>query len=71
MFTTIAMYKTGIIPVQYRCVPCIKTRGVKLELKGNPYWLLVLVYNVANVGDISSVSIKGSKSNDWNHMTQK
>ncbi|CAL0308363.1 unnamed protein product [Lupinus luteus] len=35
-------------------------RGVKFELKGNPYWILVLVYNVANVGDISSVSIKDS-----------
>ncbi|KAE9615737.1 putative expansin/Lol pI [Lupinus albus] len=68
MFTTIAEYKAGIIPVQYRCVLCIKTGGVKFELKGNPNWLLVLVYNVGNAGDISSISIKGSTSNEWNQM---
>ncbi|KAE9615738.1 putative expansin/Lol pI [Lupinus albus] len=68
MFTTIAEYKAGNISVQYRRVPCIKTGGVKFELKGNPNWLLVLVYNVGNAGDISSVSIKGSRSNEWNQM---
>ncbi|XP_057436079.1 expansin-A23-like [Lotus japonicus] len=62
MFTTIAIYRAGIIPVQYRRVPCMKTGGVKFELKGNPYWLLVLVYNVGNAGDVASVSIKGSNT---------
>ncbi|CAL0308367.1 unnamed protein product [Lupinus luteus] len=56
--------RAGVISVQYRRVPCIKTEGVKFELTRNPYWLLVLVYNVANAGDIKSVSIKGSNSED-------
>ncbi|OIW17325.1 hypothetical protein TanjilG_22437 [Lupinus angustifolius] len=68
MFTTIALYRAGIVSVNYRRVPCIKKDGVKFELTGNPYWLLVLVYNVANAGDIKSVSIKGSKSG-WFPMT--
>ena len=69
MFTKIAIYKAGIIPVSYRRVPCTKTGGVKFEFKGNPYWLLVLVYNVGNAGDVSSVSIKGSKS-EWLPMSR-
>ncbi|KAJ1421474.1 RlpA-like protein, double-psi beta-barrel domain [Sesbania bispinosa] len=68
MFTTIAYYRAGIIPVQYRRVPCIKSGGVKFEIQGNPYWLLVLVYNVGNAGDVSNVSIKGSNSG-WLQMS--
>ncbi|RDY07023.1 Expansin-A22, partial [Mucuna pruriens] len=69
MFTTIAIYKAGIIPVQYRRVPCIKTGGVKFEMGGNPYWLQVLLYNVGNVGDVSQVSIKGSNT-AWLSMSR-
>ncbi|CAL0318727.1 unnamed protein product [Lupinus luteus] len=68
MFTSIAIYRAGIIPVQYRRVPCTKFGGVKFEIKGNPYWTLVLVYNIANAGDVSSVSIKGDKTN-WVPMS--
>ncbi|KAK7292373.1 hypothetical protein RIF29_08151 [Crotalaria pallida] len=70
MFTTIGIYKAGIIPVQYRRVPCIKKGGVKFEIKGNPYWILVLVFNVGNAGDVSSVSIKGSNSGNWIPMSR-
>ena len=70
MFTTLAIYKAGIIPVSYRRVPCTKAGGVKFEFNGNPNWLLVLVYNVGNAGDVSSVSIKGSNSG-WLPMSRK
>ncbi|XP_045794749.1 expansin-A23-like [Trifolium pratense] len=69
MFTSIAYYKAGVTPVKYRRVPCSKSGGVRFELKGNPYFLLVLVYNVANAGDVSSMSIKGSKTG-WIPMTR-
>ncbi|XP_058734418.1 expansin-A23-like [Vicia villosa] len=68
MFTTIAIYEAGITPVQYRRVPCVKSGGVRFELRGNPYFLMVLIYNVANAGDIVRVAIKGSNS-DWVQMT--
>ncbi|XP_027353588.1 expansin-A23-like [Abrus precatorius] len=69
MFTTIAIYKAGIIPVKYRRIPCTKIGGVKFEMRGNPYWLLVLVYNVGNAGEVSKVSIKGSNT-DWLPMSR-
>ncbi|MED6121786.1 Expansin-A23 [Stylosanthes scabra] len=69
MFTTIAEYKAGIVPIYYRRVPCRKQGGVKFELKGNPYWLLVLVYNVGNAGDVSGVRIKGSNTG-WLTMSR-
>ncbi|XP_058739288.1 expansin-A23-like [Vicia villosa] len=68
MFTSIAQDKAGVIPVKYRRVPCVKRGGVRFEFKGNPYFLMVLVYNVANAGDVSQVSIQGSKTG-WLPMT--
>ncbi|MCH83195.1 expansin-A23-like [Trifolium medium] len=68
MFTTIAIYEAGIIPVQYRRVPCVKSGGVRFELRRNLYFLMVLVYNVANAGYVFRVSIKESNTN-WAPMT--
>ncbi|XP_057436078.1 expansin-A23-like [Lotus japonicus] len=67
MFTKIAWYRAGVVPVQARRVPCHKIGGVKFEIKGNPYFLMVLVYNVGNAGDVSSMSIKGSNTG-WLQM---
>ncbi|KAK8522852.1 hypothetical protein V6N12_056546 [Hibiscus sabdariffa] len=69
MFRKIAVYRSGIVPVIYRRVPCVKTGGIKFEIKGNPWWLLVLVYNVAGAGDVVDVKIKGSNT-DWIQMSR-
>ncbi|XP_021761378.1 expansin-A23-like [Chenopodium quinoa] len=69
MFLKIAEYKGGIVPVLYRKVKCHKKGGVKFELKGNSYWLMVLVYNAGGVGDVAGVNIKGSKTS-WTQMTR-
>uniref|UniRef100_A0A7N2QZJ5 Expansin n=1 Tax=Quercus lobata TaxID=97700 RepID=A0A7N2QZJ5_QUELO len=69
MFTKLAPYKAGIIPVQYRRVPCIKKGGVSFQITGNPNFLLVLLYNVGGAGDISDVKVKGSNTN-WIQMTR-
>ncbi|XP_030452096.1 expansin-A25-like [Syzygium oleosum] len=60
MFTKLAAYKAGIIPVRYRRVLCAKKGGVKFEIKGNRYWTLVQIYNVGGAGDVIAVKIKGS-----------
>ncbi|XP_039140604.1 expansin-A1-like [Dioscorea cayenensis subsp. rotundata] len=57
----------GIIPVQYKRVPCSRQGGIKFEINGNDNFLLVLVYNVGGVGDLKAVSVKGSKSG-WTTM---
>lgn len=68
MFLKIAKYKAGVVPVKYRRVLCPrKNGGVKFQLTGNSYLLMVLVYNVGHVGDVAEVRVKGSKSG-WSQM---
>ncbi|XP_021850241.2 expansin-A25-like [Spinacia oleracea] len=64
MFLKIAVYQAGIVPVQYRRIRCIKQGGVKFLINGNPYFLLVLVFDVAGAGDVTNMKIKGS-DNKW------
>ncbi|XP_062106527.1 expansin-A23-like [Humulus lupulus] len=69
MFLKIAKYRAGIVPVRFRRVPCVKSGGVKFEVKGNPNWILVLLYNVGGAGDVINVKIKGS-STGWLQMSR-
>lgn len=69
MFTKLANFKAGIIPVRYRRVNCAKRGGVKFEIKGNPNWMDVLLYNVGGAGDVTSVKIKGSRTG-WIQMSR-
>ncbi|ESQ41528.1 hypothetical protein EUTSA_v10014522mg [Eutrema salsugineum] len=68
MFLKFAKYKAGIVPVQYRRVLCPKKQGgVKFRLTGNPYFLMVLVFNVGRAGVVTEVKVKGSKTG-WIQM---
>lgn len=69
MFTKLAYYKAGIIPVRFRQVNCAKRGGVKFEIKGNANWLEVLFYNVGGAGAVSDAKVKGSATG-WIQMTR-
>ncbi|GAB2219993.1 hypothetical protein Droror1_Dr00007634 [Drosera rotundifolia] len=67
IFLKIAEYQAGIVPVLFRRVSCIKQGGIKFEINGNPYWILVLVYNVGGSGEAIEVKVKGSRTG-WLQM---
>ncbi|OVA12132.1 Expansin [Macleaya cordata] len=67
MFLKIAEYRAGIVPVQYRRVPCVKKGGIKFEISGNPNFILIQVYNVGGAGDVHGMAIKGSNTG-WIQM---
>ncbi|KAI3855276.1 hypothetical protein MKW92_030336 [Papaver armeniacum] len=69
MFLKIAEYQSGIVPVQFRRISCIKQGGIKFGLEGNPNFILVTVFNVGGVGDVHGMSIKGSDGN-WIAMSR-
>ncbi|KAL3699555.1 hypothetical protein R1sor_017577 [Riccia sorocarpa] len=70
MFTRIANSIAGRIPVQYRRVSCRTKGGMKFTLNGNPYFNLVLVYNVGGAGNVYGMQMKGSRSTNWNAMSR-
>ncbi|EFJ36602.1 hypothetical protein SELMODRAFT_78615 [Selaginella moellendorffii] len=68
-FSKIAYWRAGIVPVRYRRVPCRRKGGIKFELKGNRWWLIVFVSNVGGPGDIKRMAVKGSKTG-WLPMSR-
>ncbi|CAA7055470.1 unnamed protein product [Microthlaspi erraticum] len=69
MFLKIAQYRAGIVPVKYRRIRCMKAGGVRFETTGNPYFLIILPYNVGGAGDIKAMQIRGSRTG-WIPMSK-
>ncbi|KAL9242656.1 hypothetical protein vseg_016638 [Gypsophila vaccaria] len=70
IFMKFAQWTAGIVPVQYRRVPCQRQGGIRFSLTGNNYWLLVFVMNVGGAGDVSEMWVRGSKSTQWISMSR-
>lgn len=57
-FLRLAARVAGIVPVQFRRVPCQRTGGVRFYVTGNPYWLLLHIMNVGGAGDVCQVAVR-------------
>uniref|UniRef100_A0A0E0DP80 Expansin n=1 Tax=Oryza meridionalis TaxID=40149 RepID=A0A0E0DP80_9ORYZ len=68
-WTSIAIYQAGIVPVNFKRVPCQKSGGIRFTISGRDYFELVTVFNVGGSGVVAQVSIKGSKT-DWMAMSR-
>ncbi|KAJ9181509.1 hypothetical protein P3X46_009633 [Hevea brasiliensis] len=68
VFNQISDYSAGIIPIQYRRVPCQKKGGIKFTIMGNPWFNQVIVWNVGGAGDVVSVQVKGNDKLKWTQL---
>ncbi|GAB4856574.1 hypothetical protein Ancab_014491 [Ancistrocladus abbreviatus] len=69
-FRQIAQHQGGKVPIQYRRVPCKRQEGIRFTISknSNPYFLLVLIWNVGGAGDLQRVQVKGSDGRPWREM---
>ncbi|KAJ1379300.1 RlpA-like protein, double-psi beta-barrel domain [Sesbania bispinosa] len=61
-FEKIAIWKAGNMPVEYRRIKCRRDGGIRFTITGSGIFISVLISNVAGIGDIVGVKVKGSKT---------
>ncbi|EFJ29025.1 hypothetical protein SELMODRAFT_410512 [Selaginella moellendorffii] len=68
-FVHLANRTAGIIPVIYTRVECKRQGGIRFTMRGNKWFILVMISNVGGAGDVRSVVVKGSRS-PWTPATR-
>ena len=67
-FLILAPRVAGIVPVQFRRVPCQRSGGVRFYVQGNYYWLLLYVMSVGGSGDVGDLAVKRAGEPDCNYV---
>lgn len=60
----------GVIPIQYRRVPCPKPGNVYIWLRdgGGPYYFALTIVNTNGVGSVVNVEIQGAGDTEWTSL---
>ncbi|XP_027336013.1 expansin-A13-like [Abrus precatorius] len=63
-FEKIGIWKAGSgnMPVQFRRIKCRREGGIRFTITGSGIFISVLISNVAGMGDIVAVKVKGSRT---------
>jgi len=67
-FLILAPRVAGIVPVQFRRVPCQRSGGIRFYVQGNYYWLLLYVMNVGGSGDVGDLAVKRAGEPDCSYV---
>ncbi|KAJ1295453.1 hypothetical protein BS78_01G225500 [Paspalum vaginatum] len=68
-WATIGNVQGGIIPVLYQQVKCSRSGGVRFNIAGSNYFLLVSIQNLAGSGSVAAAWVKGDKTG-WIQMSR-
>nr|GMD44381.1 expansin-A9-like [Ipomoea batatas] len=67
-YLRIGEYKAGVIPVNYRRVPCVRKGGERFTISGHQYFNLVTVSNVGGSGDVKMVEVNAEGDEKWTQL---
>ncbi|CAI7894162.1 unnamed protein product, partial [Closterium sp. NIES-54] len=67
-FIALANRAAGFVPLAYEQVPCVFSNNIRLTATGSPFWLNLLIRQVAGPGDLSLVEVMDSNSPTWRPM---